>query len=256
MRRRGIYLLAGLILLAVIATAVYYVVITGKSTHKLIVQEQGSTSKYNSGNILIIVYPYFRWEEYHAVYTALRDAGYRPYVLCMTNSTTIAGVDEENHIHRVICDLHIPLTEIDYDRYIAAVFIGGPGLYCILDYEAHDLGLVSLDNWCIKLLGGYLRSSKRLLAYGVEIAKSMYERGRIVAAICVAPVILCMAHVIDGREFTMFRCTVTNRLVVHYGCTRLVNKPVVVSGRLVTGSGPQAAEAFAETLVKVLKGEK
>ncbi len=246
MKQRGIYLIIGLIVLAIIATAIYYTVVAEKNI------QQGHQSSPERGKILVVVYPYFRWEEYYNVYKVLTAAGYRVDTICMSNRSTLFGVDLEGRLHKIECKMHIPFR-LNYSQYSAIVFIGGPGLYCILDYYAHTLGIAGLDKYCIKLLGSYIYESRQLLNYGSTLAEKMYQNGRIVAAICVSPVILCMAHVLHGKEYTMFRCSVTEKLMKYLGCTRFINKPVIVVGRIVTGSGPSAAKMFADTVLHVLE---
>ncbi|NPB01065.1 MAG: hypothetical protein GXO10_06785 [Crenarchaeota archaeon] len=250
MRRRGIYLIIGLIILAVIATAIYYEVTTVKRT------QQANVTVGTRGKVLVVLYPYFRWEEYSAVSNTLMNNGFRIDVLCMTSRDTIPGLDLEGKVHIVKCTLHLPLRTIDYSKYLAVVFIGGPGLYCVLEYHAHELGLHGIDQWCVKMLGDYLKESDKVLDEGVKIARIMYKNGRIVAAICVAPVILCMAHLLQNRPFTMFTCDVTIRLVRYYGCTELSRSPVVRSGEIVTACGPQAAQSFARTVLELIEHAK
>ncbi len=229
------------------ATVIYYIVITGKKAQQLI------SNVEKRGNVLVILYPYFRWEEYYSVFKVLKEHGFNIVVLCMTDKDNIVGVDLKGRTHIVKCSIHIPLGELNYSEYRAAVFIGGPGLYCVLDYHAYKLGLYKLDSWCEKILGDYIKKSEYFLKIGVEIARKMYASGHIVAAICVAPVILCMANVLRSRPFTMFRCDVTLRLVRYYECTDLSNSPVVKTGNIITACGPEAAQDFAETVLRALE---
>ncbi|NPA69664.1 MAG: hypothetical protein GXO26_02565 [Crenarchaeota archaeon] len=232
------------------ATAIYYIVITGKRTQQL-------TSKPGTrGNVLVILYPYFRWEEYYSVFKVLKEHGFNIIVLCMTYRDNIVGVDLKGRTHIVNCNIHFPIGKLNYSNYKAVVFVGGPGLYCVLDYHAHELGLYKLDTWCRDMLKNYLENSETFLKVGIEIARKMYMSGHVVAAICVAPVILCMSGLLKDRPFTMYRCDVTLRLVRYYGCTDLSNSPVVKIGKIVTGCGPEAAQEFAETILKVLENVK
>ncbi len=261
MKRRGIYLLIGLIILAIIATAVYYVVTTKTVHHVATIKEQvlkqAQITKHNvtkRGNVLIIVYPYFRWEEYYAVVTSLEKNGYNVYTLCMSSERYVIGIDEKFGRHIINCDINgknINMTKI-VNNFIGVVYIGGPGLYCILDVYGNKLGILKLKRFCIDMLNDYVREVKHYVLLGSKIAREMYYKGKIVAAICVAPTILAISGILRNKPFTMYKCNVTITLVKHYNCTNLVNTPVVVSGRVITGSGPLVAKEFAEEVVKVI----
>jgi len=71
----------------------------------------------------------------------------------------------------------------------------------------------------------------------------------VVGAICIAPGILARAGILKGRKATVFPSEIEalKRNGAFY--TAL---PVVIDGRIVTASGPEAAEEFGKALVKTL----
>lgn len=83
-----------------------------------------------------------------------------------------------------------------------------------------------------------------------RLAKQVYEQDKIVGAICIAPVILAKAGLLKGKKATVFpdgANELTNNGAVYTGAL------VEVDGKIVTGSGPEAAEAFGNQLVSMLK---
>lgn len=83
-----------------------------------------------------------------------------------------------------------------------------------------------------------------------RLAKQVYEQGKIVGAICIAPVILAKAGLLKGKRATVFPDGVNelaNNGAVYTGAL------VEVDGKIITGSGPEAAEAFGSQLVSMLR---
>jgi len=85
----------------------------------------------------------------------------------------------------------------------------------------------------------------------VLLAKHFRESGKVVAAICLAPIVLARAGILKGRKATYYESPVSFREMKAGGAV-LVNQPVVNDNRVITANGPAAAKAFAEELVKAL----
>lgn len=82
-----------------------------------------------------------------------------------------------------------------------------------------------------------------------NIAKQFYDSDKIVSAICIAPVILANAGLLQNKKATVFPDGADALLqngAIYTG------KDVEVDGKIVTGNGPQAAKHFAEELLKIL----
>lgn len=108
-------------------------------------------------------------------------------------------------------------NQADYD---ALVFIGGPGTAI------------------------YFQNPKAL-----ELARSFSQAGKVTAAICIAPVILANAGILEGKHATVFPS----------GAKDLVKKgalftaaAVEIDGNIVTANGPSAAKKFGEKVAKLL----
>jgi len=113
-------------------------------------------------------------------------------------------------------------TDIATGKVKAKVIIGGPGT----DSLAADASVISL----------------------VKDARKM---GKTVAAICIAPIILAKAGILQGRKATVFS---TGRKEIEAGGAIYQLSDVVIDKGVITGSGPEASTKFGEAIVKALKG--
>lgn len=82
--------------------------------------------------------------------------------------------------------------------------------------------------------------------------RSFASQKKIIAAICVAPVILAKAGVLRGIMSTVFPADFTisglKQGEAHYS-----NEHVVVDGNIITADGPNSAMEFAKEILKKLK---
>ena len=112
------------------------------------------------------------------------------------------------------------LDEVKEEDYQAVVFVGGGGCKEYFDNKvAHNL------------------------------ANAFEAKKKIVAAICLAPVILGHAGVVKGRKVTCHEGGEEKLKKLGFESTR---EDVVVDGNLITGNGPDAAEKFGIAIVKAL----
>ena len=114
--------------------------------------------------------------------------------------------------------------EIDPKQYGGIVIIGGSGSQTFL--------------WNDDLL--------------VNLAKYFYESKKIVAAICLAPVVLARAGVLKAKKATCFDSPAAVWEMKAGGAV-LVNKAVVVDGWIITANGPAAAQEFAAAILSVIQ---
>lgn len=78
--------------------------------------------------------------------------------------------------------------------------------------------------------------------------------GKVVGGICLSGATLAIAGVLKGIEATCYP-TDASRKEMQKGGATFVEKPVVVSGRIVTANGPGAARDFGKALVAALSTE-
>lgn len=83
-----------------------------------------------------------------------------------------------------------------------------------------------------------------------SLARSAAESGKILAAICIAPVILAEAGVLKGRKAVCFPSV--EKQLARQGAV-VGTQAVLQDGPILTAVGPQAAREFGEALVKMLK---
>lgn len=83
------------------------------------------------------------------------------------------------------------------------------------------------------------------------IIKQLNESGKMLCAICAAPIILAADNLLDGKRATCYP-TYSNKL----GNCFYDDLPTVIDGNILTSQGPGTATKFALTIVKLLSGEQ
>ncbi len=84
-----------------------------------------------------------------------------------------------------------------------------------------------------------------------RLARQAMDQGKVLAAICMAPLILARAGLLRERRVTAWPGV---RDEVARAGAVVVDDPVVVDERLITADGPQSARRFAEAVLRVLAG--
>lgn len=85
-----------------------------------------------------------------------------------------------------------------------------------------------------------------------EIVKEAVNQGKILGAICIAPVTLANAGVLSGKRATVFSSEAGKLKAKGANYT---GARVEQDGKIITGSGPEAAGEFGRTLVKALAAD-
>lgn len=161
---------------------------------------------------MIIAPENFRDEEYFNTREALEKKGVHVEVASL-QKTAVSGIDN------VEVEVDKLLNEVD-EEYDAIVFVGGGGAKVYFDNEkAHSL------------------------------AKSYWEKGKIVAAICIAPIILGHAGLLTDKKATCWDGV--HEELIGFGA-QFTGQTVTTDGKLVTGNGPQAAHEFGEAVADAL----
>jgi protease I len=88
-----------------------------------------------------------------------------------------------------------------------------------------------------------------------ETAQYFNKPGKIVGAICIAPVILANAGLLKGRKATVFpdgKDSLQAGGAIYTGNLVEIDNSIPNQARVITGCGPEAAAEFGEALVKLL----
>lgn len=80
-----------------------------------------------------------------------------------------------------------------------------------------------------------------------------YKKGGVIAAICLAPVVMARASLIKGKRCTVFPTDESISEMKKGGCT-LVKDHVVADGKVITADGPAAATEFGKAVLRALQG--
>lgn len=145
----------------------------------------------------------------------LRRAGIEVQTLSITADKTVAG----SHRIPVVADALFAERSDDFDLVVL------PG------------GLPGAEN---------LRDCTEL----IELLQKADEQGKLIAAICAAPIILEKAGLTAGRKGTSYPGFEEQLSYAEY-----LDEIVVVDQHLITSRGPAAAVYFALTLIELLLGK-
>lgn len=87
------------------------------------------------------------------------------------------------------------------------------------------------------------------------LVAAFHASGRVVAAICLAPVVLARAGILHGKTAAVF-ATPASLGEMKAGGALPADTAVVKDGRIVTANGPAAAAEFAETFIRTLGADR
>lgn len=164
--------------------------------------------------LMVIASAQFRDEEYQKPRQILEAAGAKVTVASSSLSEAVGMLGL-----KVNPDLL--LKEARMEEFDAVVFVGGIGATEYWDDPAAH-----------------------------ALAKQASQAGKPVSAICLAPMTLANAGLLKGKKATIWKDASGDfkaKGVVYTG------KPVEQDGGIITGSGPDAAEAFGEALAEALR---
>lgn len=109
-----------------------------------------------------------------------------------------------------------------WQKYDAVIFIGGSGMASLVNEERLQRLAINFNN-----------------------------QKKIVAAICVAPLVLANAGILHSRQATLYPSPEDIDTMVNQGA-EYVKEELVIDDNIITASGPKAAYKFGLALVKKL----
>jgi protease I len=101
--------------------------------------------------------------------------------------------------------------------------------------------------------GGYAPDHIRRCEAMVRLTSDMAEQGKVVAAICHGPWVLCSTQALKGRKATCFVAIKDD--VINAG-GKYVDAEVIRDGNLITSRKPDDLPAFLQTVIQAAKEAK
>jgi protease I len=163
---------------------------------------------------MFIAFQGFRDEEYIEPKKALEAAGHR-----VTTVSTARG--EARGKFRLTAQVDKTIEEIKAADYDALTLVGGPG------------ALEHLDDPRVHAL-----------------FREAMAQGKVIGAICISPVVLAHAGLLEKRIVT---CFPDGKAEVEKGGARYTGSDLEVDGKLITANGPAPAKKYGQALAEALK---
>jgi len=168
--------------------------------------------------VMVITFRDFRDAEYFVPKEILEAAGVEIKTASNKLGVAVGADGGDTEVDLLVENLN--LAEFD-----AVVFIGGPGCLKNLDNET-----------------------------SYRVARETVSQNKVLASICISPVILAKAGVLKGKKATVWS-SLMDRVpvrILEENEAIYQDKPVVVDGKIVTANGPAAAKEFGQAIVDVL----
>ncbi len=128
---------------------------------------------------------------------------------------------------------------------------GAHGLIMQADVLLVDVESESFDG--VILPGGAASWLLRETPAVLKLVRDMHATGKLVAAICAAPIALEAAGVLGGRNITCYPAEAVTADIK--SAASISDEPAVTDGNIVTGRGPGAALEFGFALGAYLGGD-
>ncbi len=165
--------------------------------------------------LFIIAQQGFRDEELLDTKSVLENNGKTCKIASITHEIAVGSLGA-----RVIPDLAI--KEASAEEFDSIVVVGGPGSIALANYPEV-----------------------------IDLIKRASAAGKIICAICAAPVVLAAAGILAGKKVTVFPNQQLIAALVEAGA-KYISDDVVVDGKLVTANGPKAAKVFGEAISRLV----
>ncbi len=149
--------------------------------------------------------------------------------------------DEEYFIPREILENKGFSLETFSDR--EGLAIGSEGG----EVQTEDFRNISVDNFSAIVVAGGSGAVKYLDNGDFHrILNNFHKKEKIIAAICISPIILAKIGILDGKKATVWASEMNKSAVstLTENGAKYMEKPVVKDGNLITANGPEAAEKF------------
>ena len=167
---------------------------------------------------IIIAFKDFRDEEYFETKEVLENNGFKTKTFSNEKGIAIGKFGGEVEINQNLNDLNIK----DFD---AIIFIGGPGAIPLLN---------NIDSY--------------------NIIQKANNAKKLIAAICIAPVILAQAGILENKNATVWSSNMDKSAIKILKKNKAIFKEelTILDGNIITANGPEAINAFAEEIIDKL----
>jgi len=168
--------------------------------------------------LMVIAFKNFRDVEYFLPKEILERNGVK-----VTTASNKKGEAQGADGKKAKVDLLI--SEVNPENFDAVLFVGGPGCLENLDNE---------DSY--------------------YLAQRTVEKGKVLGAICISPVLLAKAGVLKEKKATVWSSPFDRQPIeiLKENGAFFEDQKVVVDGKIVTANGPNAAQEFANEILKLL----
>lgn len=157
-------------------------------------------------------------------YQDVELAGTRNALLAAGFEVTIASTEEGTCVGKFggTEEALLAIRDVDASSYDVLAFIGGPGAHALADDPE-----------------------------AILLAKTRHDSGKLLGAICIAPMILAAAGVLENKHASVWDDGkgTQERFLTERGAI-VAKDPVTVDGLIITANGPDAAEEFGRTLAQ------
>ena len=144
-------------------------------------------------------------------------------------------------------------VSVDVASFEVGEAVGADGSKINVDVAIKDANTNDYD--AVVLIGGP-GASKQLVGNQdvISLVQSADNNEKIVAAICISPVVLAQARLLKDRKATVWNGDGKQEEILSAAGADYVEQDVVVDSRIVTANGPGAAKEFGQTIAKMLTG--
>jgi len=208
------------------------IIISGVLVYQSLIKEGERVSSFEKNTMpeilgdkkisIIIAFRDFRDEEYFIPKGILEGAGAKVTTVSTKPGTAIGANGGDVEVNLLLENLN----PVDFD---AVVFIGGSGC------------LKNLDN----------EKSYRII-------KETVSQNKVLASICISPIILAKAGVLEGKKATVWNSAMDKsgiKILENSGAI-FQSDSVVTDGKIVTANGPNAAKEFGQAIIETMNKEQ
>lgn len=167
---------------------------------------------------IIIAFKDFRDEEYFQTKEILENNGFKTKTFSNEKGIAVGRFGGEVKIEETI-------DSLDINNFDAIIFVGGSGAIQFLDNET-----------------------------SYNLAREAHNANKLIAGICIAPVILAKAKILDNKKATVWSSSMDKSAIKTLKeCNVIfIDKPVVTDNNIITASGPEAINEFSNEIVDKL----